>query len=565
MNFSKPLKTLAASVALLAGSQAAHAITPWQANDGNASNYGVPDFVIYTSGGAAQDAAYQQVVLDALAKSGTVDVFQDISATSTSNGSRFTAFYFIGSSTLTDTALRGKKILLEKRSLGAAGYGVVPLLAHLPLDHLDIFHTATSKTQATWTNTTQNLTVNGVANTPVPFHAVSITQATSGNFLTSTQSHGGFAGVDTAALLYGGTENYPSPVNEVSTGAPTANWNYSLTPDNLSAVTRLPTGGLVYGVGVTLDFYKVLQAAQIADGTLPATTTIGSYDVNSLPSLSRNFLAQLLAGEVTSWSNVKINAGGTAKALNDASILTAAGVSAPTSYKVAVGRRNTGAAIGAVAYAKLLNYPYAESSVPPAQPTPDTTNAENASAPLVKSPTGASNTQDLLLDWQAGTNNSGLNHVSGAKYWGLAINSADRNNAVTAAGTGGKAWRYIKIDGYAPTIENVAAGNYPYWAEGEVIVDPNVGTAHEQSLFTDFANNLGSIAVANVVNASLVQAWGSTGIFATTATDPGAVDVPYVSSHPIVALTHQGGDGYTHLGIVPWAYDNGNGVNLQLK
>ncbi len=565
MNFSNQLKTLASAVALLAGSQAAHAITPWQANDANASNYGTPDYVIYTSGGAAQDLAYQQVVLDALSKPGTVDIFQDISATSTSNGSRFTSFYFIGSSTLSDPALQGKKILLEKRSLGAAGYGVVPILAHLPLDHLDIFHTATSKLQSTWTNTTQSLVVNGVSGTSVPFHATSITTANASTFLTSTQSHGGFAGVDTAALLATGTTNYPDPVKEVSTGATTAGWTYALTPDNLSAVTRISTGGLVYGIGVTLDFYKVLQAAQIATGDLPATVTVGAYDQASLPSISRNFLASILSGNITDWSNVKLNVGGTTKSLTDASIRTAAGVSAPTSSKVAVGLRNTGAAIGAVAYAKILNYPYVDQAATPAALVPNTSAAESSAAPLVKGPTGASATQDLLLDWQGGTNNSGLNNVSGAKYWGIAVNSADRNNTVTTAGTGGKNWRYIKIDGYAPTIENVAAGNYPYWAEGEIIVDPSVGTSHEQSLFTDFGNHLGSVAVASVVNAAVIQPWGSTGIFATTATDSGAIDVPYVTTHPIVGLTHLGSDGYTHLGIVPYAYDNGNGNTIELQ
>lgn len=156
MKKSFQLKALAIAIATLAGTQAAHAITPWQANDANASNYGTPDFVIYTSGGAAQDLAYGQVVLDALSQTGTVDIFEDeVSPTNTSKGSRFTAYYFIGSQSLTDIALRGKKILLEKRSLGAAGYGVVPLVGNIPIDHLDIFKT----TAANWTPLPTDATV----------------------------------------------------------------------------------------------------------------------------------------------------------------------------------------------------------------------------------------------------------------------------------------------------------------------------------------------------------------------------------------------------------------------
>ena len=55
MTRTNNLNKLAIAIALLSGAQTASAITPWQANDANASNYGVPDYVIYASGGAAQD------------------------------------------------------------------------------------------------------------------------------------------------------------------------------------------------------------------------------------------------------------------------------------------------------------------------------------------------------------------------------------------------------------------------------------------------------------------------------------------------------------------------------
>ena len=79
---------------------------------------------------------------------------------------------------------------------------------------------------------------------------------------------------------------------------------------------------------------------------------------------------------------------------------------------------------------------------------------------------------------------------------------------------------------------------------------------HEVSLFTDFGKALSTIAIAAKVDTALIQAWGQTGVFATTVTDAGAIDVPFLASHPIVPFTHQAGDGYTHLGIVPWVYDN---------
>jgi hypothetical protein len=119
---------------------------------------------------------------------------------------------------------------------------------------------------------------------------------------------------------------------------------------------------------------------------------------------------------------------------------------------------------------------------------------------------------------------------------------------VTAAGvnTAGNDWRYIKIDGAAPTLENVFSGNYPYWAEGEVLVKaqdkdatqaealypvttPTLAQiaaykAGKAAVLAKFAKDLGNdAAVATTVNTGLVAAWGATGIFPTTVTDPTAI------------------------------------------
>ena len=158
--------------------------------------------------------------------------------------------------------------------------------------------------------------------------------------------------------------------------------------------------------------------------------------------------------------------------------------------------------------------------------------------------------------------------LSYAKRWGYTINSADRNSSDTADDTGGDPWRYIRIDGYAPTLENVAAGVYPHWAEGSVIYRTNkAGDAQwvlKTKLLKAFADDLGSPTVANAVNTT--QAWGKTGIFATTADPRGfTASVPFNTSNPVVALTHNNG-GSTHADIVPVANDaTTGGLEIQLK
>ncbi|MFZ2449595.1 MAG: hypothetical protein WAW36_03650 [Methylovulum miyakonense] len=566
----KQLNTLALAVSLLAGSQVANALTPWT------TGFNSPNVAVYTSGGAAQDKAFGQVVSTTLAAPGTLDTFSDVDPATGSVGSRWTVYYFTGNANL-GAGLAGKKILLEKRSYGAAGYGVVPLLASsgagLALEHLKIV----GLKQADWE-------VDGVVGGKK--WKKTIDASNGSKYLVKKVSDAGFLGVDPQVLLKPKTQNYPLPVNQIITGLPESGWPLTLTKvptTGTNAFTVVPTGGLVYGVAVTLDLYKVLQAAQKKAGTLPGSVVIGSYGEGSLPNLNRNVLASLLAGKIGAWEQIKIvdkTAGNVVKSLLDPSILAAAGVVAP--YKesttgsnltpVAVGKRNPGAAIGAVAYAKFLNYPSTSNSFAPAATIADTALDEDAALPVVKAPGGAADTGNLLKDWQNGTNATGYNNVidggSPAKRWGIAINSADRNSAVTLSGTGGDPWRYIRIDGYAPTLENVAAGVYPHWAEGAVIYRTSKPLdtlwAVKTKLLKAFADDLGSPTVANAVNTT--QAWGKTGIFATTADPRGfKASVPFNSSNPVVAFTHSNG-GTTHADIVPVADSAATGgLAIQLK
>lgn len=551
------LNTLVSAVALLATAQSAQALTPW--------THGLPEVKIFTSGGAAQDRAIEEAIKFGLAQDGTLDVFQDVDGTR--KGRRFLGYYFTGKNTLTN-GLAGKRIYIAKRSLGAAGYGVVPLAGNVGLDNLDISLSSSNGTLGSsqagaWTleSGTTNLW-NG---------AITATGSNSGqsawsNYLVQNQlSDGGFTGVDAPSLLKPGTENYPELVKEASTNANTAGWPTNLTAASLASnsITRVPTGGLVYGIGVPLDFYKVLQVAQAKSGLLPADTlsNLGKYnDEKYIPTLSSDFLASLLAGKIKDWGDVKFedklnNTG--IHALTEASVLQDAGVSAPYRTKVFIGRRNQGAAIGAVGYAKLLGYPYVEGAAAPASSTNLAFLDTGTQAPIAKSPGGANATDSLLIDWQNGTNTSGFNPSSTTaapkKYWGFAVNGGDRNANTS------QPWRYVRIDGAAPTIANVANGSYSYWAEGEVLIRPASAIgADKVAALQAFASALGNVAVAKTVNTNAVLPFGQSGVFATTATDPSAfVKIPFDAQNPIVPLSHQAGGGFTSLGVTPTAFNNG--------
>jgi hypothetical protein len=556
------LKKISATIMLLAGTQGAYALTPWT----NGAPPAATTFII--SGGAAQDLAFAQVVKDLLVAPGTLDVFGDATtATSTNFGARWQVYYFKGKSTL--GALANKNIAVVKRSLGAAGYGVIPLIANLPLEELDI---SSLTTALPLEPTTTAGTVKGVNN-----YRVVVTAANASTLAPLKVSQGGILGVDAKLLLKPGTKNYPVPVNRVSTGAPDPVW-----PTNLSAVptgfTQVPTGGLVYGIGVTTDFYKILQAAQKKSGTLPASTVIGDYkNEGNIPTLSENFVGSLISGKINTWNQVKIvdktvNPA-VARSLTDPVILAAAGVTLPTKITsgafsgqvpVAVSNRNAGAAIGAIAYAKYLNYPYTIGSFgPPINPT--ASGFEAIAAPLIKDPGGAAATGNLLDDWNQGTNNSTLNNIAGAKRWGIAVNSGDRNASgaigTTPEAAGKQHWRYIRIDGYLPKIENVASGNYSHWGEGVLLYKTSAISADAKTILTTIAKGLGSPATANLVNNTIITTWGKTGIFATTNGTGYTQSIPFDPTKPVVAYTHKSGTVLN--AIVPVINKPASGVLLQ--
>ncbi len=531
------LKGFAMALSLLASSQIAYALTPW--------NDGPPDIVIYTSGGAAQDRAIDLAVVSSLVEPGTDDWFSDRNAAGAVGG-RWRAYYFIGKATLGE-GLAGRKILFEKRSYGAAGYGVIPLLANdgqgIPIEHLNI----QGLPQSAWESDGAKRWV------------ATITGANAETYLVKVPSDAGFLGIDPDILLKPGTENYPEQVREIITGQFEPEWptNIDRFPETFAA---LSSGGLVYGIAVTEDLYRVLQVAQKRTGQLPDDVIIGHYDDKSLPSLNRTFLAALFAGKVSAWDKVKIvdkTDNNRVKSLLDPEILAEAGVDTPTLEQatgaqltpVAISRRNRGAAIGAVGHAKLLNYPHVRGSNPPAAVTPDGELEESLALPVVKAPGGVRGTRDLLRDWQNGTNSTGWNNASGsggggfAKRWGIAFQSGDVDAGATVEGAGGEGWRYIKIDGYAPTLANVAAGTYPYWAEGVVLGkidkpwDPD-WPLKARALIA-FAEDLGSPTIAAASNANSNLTFGRSGIFATTKDPRGfQSSIPFNDNNPVIPYTH---------------------------
>lgn len=475
---------------------------------------------LFLAGGAAQDPSLDQLIKDNLALPGSFDVYYD---SGTPNGARYRAYFFTTDGSKVPGISGTQNVLIYKRSNGGAGYGVIPLIQDppQPVKQLDFTPAGAA-------------TFDAVNNR----YVVSATQ-------TNQYADAGITGVN-PSLLSGG--NYPQPTG---TGVGDA---FSTTENVIKGVpqrlTVTPAGGLAFGLAVTLDLYKVLQAAQVYSGTLPADTPIGSFDKDErIPTLTRQFIGSLLAGKIKTWNQVKVfNAAGIGKTLPE--IATANGIALPNlvggKVPVSVGNRNKGAAVGAAFSAVFLNYPGTANAFQPAtQPT-----LLNASAtPFVTQAPGASQQEQVLLDWQNGTNLSGLNPGTGFKRWGVAQQSTDWNPSYA------KDYRYVRVDGYTPTLDNIQIGGYPAWAEqtlqwrksytgqGAVFASLVPATGSDKLLILKkLAAVVGSPAAAAAVNIKLGSVIGPTGLFGVS-TDSGvtAITAEFDPNKPIIPYTHQNG------------------------
>ncbi len=134
--------------------------------------------------------------------------------------------------------------------------------------------------------------------------------------------------------------------------------------------------------------------------------------------------------------------------------------------------------------------------------------------PKVAENAGGSDLGRCLDDFSNGTNNSGQNSGT-VKRWAIGLQFTTENADLS------KDYRFVKIDGVAPTIQNVAAGDYPYYAEESFQWRTDINTLHNASTTSDkndtvtlmqyIANTAVSPAALAAINTSYVHSFGQGG------------------------------------------------------
>ncbi len=447
----------------------------------------VPDLEIFMSGASAMDNSITSMFQN-LCQPGTLDTYLNSGA---NPGNAYRAFFCTLSANEVPGFSSEQRVLFIKRSAGGSAQGVSPLIEEAQLDALNIFNNNCTETAAgshTW-----HCTINPGTGDLV-------------------QKHPNIGISDVDPLLFRGV-NTPAGFNPV-------------TPAGAQQLDVRAVAALLFGVPVTNGLYNALQAAQIDLGALPESCNIGDYSEACMPSLSKHQVASLISGQIRTWDEFRID-NGTPEGIP---FTNYPGITPPTDNKVYFCKRTAGSGTAAQQYAKFLNNPCSDGALEPL-------GVDNEfEGPRVIENAGSGDMDLCLDDFAKGENRSGRNE-GGVVAWAIGQQGLERNSNLAFD------YKFVKIDGVAPTLKNAASGKYVDWVEptyqwrtsgagapsGDAlrIIEKMVVDAGEPS------------SVASILNANTNHPFGKSGYLAVASNGH-----PY--SHvlnedaPVIAYSHAG-------------------------
>jgi len=252
------------------------------------------------------------------------------------------------------------------------------------------------------------------------------------------------------------------------------------TPAQVASLNARGTNQLVFGVPVTLAMYRGLQAAQF----------LGQDDTAAnVPSLSKAQIAQIFTGTIVDSSQLS---GPTGVALPSNPLVVSHRV--PTSGSQAITE---------VFFLNLRCTPAAQEFA-----QPDVTYGNDG---LAYAGCASGN---FFRVANSGTSQviACLRGADSAGFWGIGNISTESVPSLTA--TDGQ-WRYIKVDGHAPTILNAALGNYLFVAEQSMqwvnsFTEASAGARFRVANY--IRTNLGNPVVIASLNGTFGQLFGQAGL-----------------------------------------------------
>lgn len=465
-----------------------------------------PDVTMNVVGSSGQDKGIK-ANFESLCDAGTLDTY--------SGGKDYSAYFCeLSSTNVPGLTASTRKVLFVKRSAGGSGVGVMPVATGASVANLNIFNgncTEDSPGSRTWTCTTSN---------PGDMHDI--------------VPDAGVSDVDPAMFV---GVNTPAGFSDA-------------TPDAIGSLTVVPGSALVFNTPVTLTLRNALQHVQFTgtscDPDEASYTTATGESEACMPSLSSNQIATLMGGKMKKWSELKVHFDNGDGTFTDTDLITAAttlqagqtaNVVAPTKSFVYVCRRTQGSGTQATTNAKFLNVPCSTGALNPL----DAAHSSTLFGPIAIEGAGSGDVETCFDDINNGTNVTGGNPSNG-KSWAIGLQSTEKN-VNNAHG-----YRYIKVDGYAPTIANAASGKYRDWSES-TFQWPSSLTGDKAAIINTIATNAGKMTIVrDILNPGFVYTWGQGGYLALY-TNGNTVVTPFSDSNPVTPYSHTSGGSLNNCSI----------------
>lgn len=322
------------------------------------------------------------------------------------------------------------------------------------------------------------------------------------------------------------------PTGGISDTEPALSFPAVLNATNFMTVT--PVLDIVFGVPVTKNVYKALQIAQFGDvsacDTNPASGAyaISDTDPACVPSLTSAQVRALYSQAYTDWDSIVRRADGTP-------LSQIAGVAAPVDTSVRICRRvaSSGTQAGAESY--WLNQRCVATSQQFASPDDASTITDTTYI--------ASDFANSLVNAAPSSGNvrSCMQAAQGLNLWGIGVLSAEVTSSNLSGA--GDSFRFLAVDGVAPTLANVANGKYTYFTSN-VMTKANSASGIPGAVMSFLPTILGNTAVIANLNATFAgRPWGNSGILSKQGSAT-ANTAPYsdaeMASSPVNTLTKGG-------------------------
>lgn len=410
----------------------------------------------------------------------------------------------------TGAGLAGKTIAVYKSDAGGSGNGTTPVASSVALPFLDA---DTTNCSLTGTKVIQN---------SVPAASYNLYLCAAGHIVNQIPD-GGASDIE--------------PTKFTGTLAP-ASGNFV----DLGNLTVRSGPGLIFGVGVTKALRNELQADQ--------GLTVGAEDEANMPSIPRTYLRSLTEGKLQFWTSKEIYGNslsvpatfaGANGILGDGDDVTPTGSNATLKSYVHLCRRVQGSGTHAE---YMIHYQH--------------TNCMSGTYPMPAQPGISSGKPAVLENSSSGNVGLCLDHLdkgdgytgttptiaAGRASYGIGYQGLEKNQS------NGENWRFVKIDGYAPTRKNVFDGNYDqvYFStfqnrnNNSYATGPLRSVSLDASAVNEFYNTNLVInqTVAADINQGFQYTWGGAGFVIPSTSAP----TTFSASDP----------------RIPWARENGTGA-----